>query len=714
MLASSEHFFLIIKFSRMTFLYKYLVFLIALMPFMATSDLLGFPLLISPIEMKTTLGVFTVTSGVFIWLLVTYNDKKIYINNNSVYWPILGFIIWNFISVLWVENGYLATIMLVQFVVISFIFLLTVNVFNDNRRIEIFTKLITVSLTLVSIIGLLQYYYSDVDVVKHLFVQIVAPAATFGNKNFASHFLVMTLPLSLVLVLASKNNRQVILYSVATAIGAWFLIYTMARQAYVAIIIELFVLSLFFTLDKWKNKDKALLAIMNNKKSKIIAIFSILTFLVFAANFTNQGFGIESNSISKIARLQSISVDEHNPRLPAWRNTIEMIKDHPIIGVGVGQWQAKYPLYYDRAMKDIIFNERTRLKRLHNEYLEVFANVGVIGYIFLLWLSWLMIRKIWFILRDCNNEYRIQVLGLTLGIVGFLVVATFSFPIRVFFPVFLLFVFIGMIVSIDSNSIVFKFNKNKHFVSIVIAGIFSIFITWNSLNWVYARHLNVVSASLQLHDEDEIAVRKGLESLDLNSMAPEYFYTTGRALYRVGKIDDAILYYKKAIDISPFDTLMLLDMAVAYKDNKDFSMERKVLNFILRFDSKNVQASARLAINLTRAKLFDEATIVYRNMKNNFEYFKGRSNFGPYHHDLAKTARFVRDYQYMEYVYKDLIKRFPVAENYAKLAATQFYFLKNKSKGVKHYKKAIKLDSKVVNHKLIVDLINKYESNPKK
>ncbi len=714
MLASSEHFFLIIKFSRMTFLYKYLVFLIALMPFMATSDLLGFPLLISPIEMKTTLGVFTVTSGVFIWLLVTYNDKKIYINNNSVYWPILGFIIWNFISVLWVENGYLATIMLVQFVVISFIFLLTVNVFNDNRRIEIFTKLITVSLTLVSIIGLLQYYYSDVDVVKHLFVQIVAPAATFGNKNFASHFLVMTLPLSLVLVLASKNNRQVILYSVATAIGAWFLIYTMARQAYVAIIIELFVLSLFFTLDKWKNKDKALLAIMNNKKSKIIAIFSILTFLVFAANFTNQGFGIESNSISKIARLQSISVDEHNPRLPAWRNTIEMIKDHPIIGVGVGQWQAKYPLYYDRAMKDIIFNERTRLKRLHNEYLEVFANVGVIGYIFLLWLSWLMIRKIWFILRDCNNEYRIQVLGLTLGIVGFLVVATFSFPIRVFFPVFLLFVFIGMIVSIDSNSIVFKFNKNKHFVSIVIAGIFSIFITWNSLNWVYARHLNVVSASLQLHDEDEIAVRKGLESLDLNSMAPEYFYTTGRALYRVGKIDDAILYYKKAIDISPFDTLMLLDMAVAYKENKDFSMERKVLNFILRFDSKNVQASARLAINLTRAKLFDEATIVYRNMKNNFEYFKGRSNFGPYHHDLAKTARFVRDYQYMEYVYKDLIKRFPVAENYAKLAATQFYFLKNKSKGVKHYKKAIKLDSKVVNHKLIVDLINKYESNPKK
>lgn len=693
----------------MAFLYKYLVFLIALMPFMTALDLES-SLLISPIEMKTTLGVFTTTSGMFIWLLVAYSNKKIHISDNLLYWPILGFITWSFVSLLWIENGYLAAIMLVQFVAISLIFLLTVNVFKNNRRIDGFIILITVSLTFVSVIGLLQYYFSDIDTIKHFFVQIASPASTFGNKNFASHFLVMVLPLNFVLILLSKNSRQIALYSVFLAISSWFLIYTVARQAYVAIAVELLVLFLFFALDKWKNKDKALLETIDNRKIKGVAIVFILIFLIFAANFTKQGF---SYSNSKIEKIQSISVDEHNPRLPAWRNTIEMIKDHPIIGVGVGQWQAKYPLYYDRAMKDIIFNESTRLKRLHNDYLEIFANVGVVGYVFLLWISWLMIKILWYILRDCNNDYRIQVLGLTLGVIGFLVVSIFSFPIRVFFPAFLLFVFIGIIVSINSNSVVFHFNKNKHILLIIAIGILSVFMTWKSLNWVYARHFNVVSASLQLYDEDEIAVKKGLKSLDLNSMAPEYFYTTGRALYRVGRLDDAILYYKRAVDISPFNTLVLLDMAIAYKDNKDFSMERKILSFILRFDPKNVQASARLVDNLSAAKLFDKATIVYKNMKSNFEYFKERSNFGPYHYDLALTARLVRDYQYMEYVYKDLAKRLPNAENYAKLAATQFYFLNNKPEGIKNYKKAIELDSKVENYKLIVDLINKHESSDK-
>lgn len=697
----------------MAFLYKYLVFLVALMPFMAPSDLES-SLLISPIEMKTALGIFTATSGMFIWLLVAYSNKKIYISDNSLYWPILGFVAWSFVSLLWVENGYLAAIMLVQFVAISLIFLLTVNVFKNNRRIDGFIILITVSLTLISVIGLLQYYLFDIDTIKHFFVQIASPASTFGNKNFASHFLVMVLPLNFVLILLSKNSRQIALYSIFLAISAWFLIYTVARQAYVAITVELLVLFLFFALDKWKNRDKALLETIGNKKIKGVAIVFILVFLIFAANFTNQGFNVESYSNSKIEKIQSISVDEHNPRLPAWRNTIEMIKDHPIIGVGVGQWQAKYPLYYDRVMKDIIFNESTRLKRLHNDYLEMFANVGMIGYVFLLWISWLMIKMVWHILRDCNNDYRVQVLGLTLGVIGFLVVSIFSFPIRVFFPAFLLFVFIGIIVSISSNSVTFYFDKNKHAILIVAIGILSVFMTWKSLNWVYARHFNVVSASLQLYDEDEIAVKKGLKSLDLNSMAPEYFYTTGRALYRVGKLDDAILYYKRAVDISPFNTLVLLDMAIAYKDSKDFSMERKILSFILRFDPRNVQASARLVDNLSAAKLFDKATIVYKNMKSNFEYFKERSNFGPYHHDLALTARLVRDYQYMEYIYKDLTKRLPAAENYAKLAATQFYFLNNKPEGIKNYKKAIGLDSKVVNHKLIIDLINKHESSDKK
>jgi len=236
----------------MKFLYKYLVFLIVLMPFLSPLGLLEMPLLIAPSEMKTALGVFATTSGLLIWFLINYKNRIICINKSLVYWPIFGFIAWSFISLLWVEDGYLATVMLVQFVVISLVFVLSVNLFNNYKKVDFFIKAIVISLMFVSIIGLLQYYFFDVDFIKHMFNQIVVPASTFGNKNFASHFVVMTLPLSLILILDSKNNRQVILFSIATAIGAWFLIYTTARQAYVAIFVELLVLALFFILDKWK------------------------------------------------------------------------------------------------------------------------------------------------------------------------------------------------------------------------------------------------------------------------------------------------------------------------------------------------------------------------------------------------------------------------------------------------------------------------------
>ncbi len=694
-------------------LHKYLVFLIALMPFLAPLGLLESKWIFAPSEMKTALGVFTVTSALLFWLVISLINKKINIKYDVIYWPIFGFIAWNFITLLWVEDGYLAIVMLTQFTVASLVFFLSISIFNNFNKIDFFIKSIVVSLVCISIIGLLQYYFSNIDLINQFFIQMAVPASTFGNKNVASHFVVMTLPLSFVLMLSSKGNRQVYIYSIALTVSAWFLIYTTARQAYVAITVELIILSLFFALDKWKNKDKAILATIYNKKQKSISSFFALTFLVFAANFTNQGFGVENSDNSKIKKIQSITVDEHNPRLPAWLNTIEMIKEHPIIGVGVGQWQAKYPLYYDRVMKDIIFNETTRLNRLHNDYLEIFANVGIIGYAFLLWLVWLMIRKIWFILTNHNNKYRLYVLGLTLGVIGFLVVAIFSFPVRMFYSVFLLFTYIGIIASFDSRVKVFKFNKKMYYFPIIIIGFFSIFVTIKALDWVVARHLNVASASLQHHGHNELAIKIGFDSLILNSKAPRYFFTTAKALYKNERLDESVLYFKKALDISPFNSLVLLDLSVAYKDKQDVEMERKVLEFILRFDPKNVLASARLTINLSKNKMFREANITYKKMKNNFEYFKGRSNFGPYHHEVVKTAYFVQDYTYMLYVYKDLVSRYPISENFVKLAATQYYFLNNQSEGVRHYKKAIELNPKITDYKEINKLINKYESSSK-
>ena len=234
----------------MKYLYKYLILVVTVMPFLAPSEVSIMPLLISPAEMKTALGVFLVTSGLFIWLLISFKNKKIYLCKTPIYWPIFGFLIWCFTTLLWIENGYLAVMMLTQFTVAGLIFLLIVNLVENDNQIDVFFKFIVISLALISIIGLLQYYFSEIWFIKHIFAQITPPAATFGNKNMASHFLVMVIPLGLVFVLSSKDSRQIVIYGVLITISLWFLIYTTARQAYIAISVELLILLLFFALDE--------------------------------------------------------------------------------------------------------------------------------------------------------------------------------------------------------------------------------------------------------------------------------------------------------------------------------------------------------------------------------------------------------------------------------------------------------------------------------
>jgi len=691
------------------YLIRFLVLIFFTIPFLAPFRVdLGF-LSASPEGFKSFFGVSGVLLTLLFWLLASY--KKIDIYCTRVYLPIAAFILWSTISLLWVEDGYLAILTLTQFVSYGLIFFLIINVFQDKKNADLILYALIYSLALVSIIGLLQHYLENIDLIQNIFGQTVKPGATFGNKNMASHFVVMTLPLALVMLLSSKNNAKVVMYGIITALSSWFLIYTLARQAYVAIFVELLLLSLYLTLDKWKNKEKAFFATLRERKSKGIAVFFILLFLIFVSNFTNQGF---KGSSSKIEKIQSISVNEDNPRIPAWRNTVEMIKDHLIIGVGVGQWAESYPLYYDRAMKDVIFNEKTRLKRLHNDYLEIFANSGLIGFAILMWLVYLVITRIWKILKDADSQFRPQTLGLALGLTGFSIVSMFSFPVEVYLPAFLAISYMA-IIFLPTNSnrapCVSIDKKITSYVFIFVFTIFTIFIINSSYKWILGEHFYGKAIAHEQLNQSVFAAGAGIEALKNNSWAPDYYAIAGNNASKSGKYQEGILLLKKAIDISPFNTPILLNLATTYRLSGNIDMEKKVLDFIIRFDSKNVIALARLVRILANSKNYDDLKIVYSNMKRSFDYFNGRSGFGPYHDTVGQVAVSIGDYEFAKYVYQDAIDKNLHMKNYVKLATVEYYHLNNQELGIKLYKKALSLDSEIPNNKEIKELIKKYESS---
>jgi tetratricopeptide (TPR) repeat protein len=446
-----------------------------------------------------------------------------------------------------------------------------------------------------------------------------------------------------------------------------------------------------------------------------VSLILVLLSLLILSNLTPEGLNLEKSS--KLKKIQTISLADGSARIPAWRNTIEMIIENPILGVGIGQWPSKYPLYYDRVMQDALFNEQARLKRLHNDYLEIFANVGVIGFSMLLWLVYVTINSIWKILKDVKNKNRVYTLGFTMGLLGFSVVAMFSFPVRVYLPAFFVFVYLAVIFINSTNHykyypIIINQNRKNAKIYFLISLMMTVYIATFSYKWFLSEyHFNNASV-LHKAEMNKPAFSAAIKSLEYNNWSPKNYGKVAEILISLDHKEEAIVYLKKLIDISPFNTNALLMLSTIYELN-DKDMERNVLEFILSFDPKNVQALSFLVKNLSSSDRGSDAAIIYKRLKNSFEYFKNRDNFGPYHQLVGYVATSVADYKYAKYIYTEAVERYPTAENYYNLATLEYDHLRNYKKGIFYAKKALEIDPNMNKNKEVRSLIELHEVGTK-
>jgi tetratricopeptide (TPR) repeat protein len=250
----------------------------------------------------------------------------------------------------------------------------------------------------------------------------------------------------------------------------------------------------------------------------------------------------------------------------------------------------------------------------------------------------------------------------------------------------------------------------------IVTTLFMVFISMTAYRWVLAEyHYNNITAFKGINAH-KLVVKAGLKSLEYNSFNQKTYLLIAEGLIKLGHAETAILYLKKAIDISPFNSRALLILAKIYHSGAsvgDLKIERKILEFVLSFDSKNVEALSYLVRSLAEEGRSKDATIVYQRMKNSFEYFKGRHNFGPYHKFVGFVAVAVGDHQYAQYIYQDAIKNYPTAENYINLGMVEFDLLKNEAKGIEMYKKALIVDPNVDLAEKIKNIINEYEISVK-
>ena len=137
------------------------------------------------------------------------------------------------------------------------------------------------------------------------------------------------------------------------------------------------------------------------------------------------------------------TASEHTTRgpLPILTGAIEIFKANPLVGAGLDAFGNAFPLYDTR-------NGSFRVEQAHNDYLQMLADGGMIGFgivlAFVVLLAGACIRSI----RSAAEGFERSIaIGAAAGIVGILAHSFFDFPLRTTSNAYIFFLLIAVMIA---------------------------------------------------------------------------------------------------------------------------------------------------------------------------------------------------------------------------------------------------------------------------
>lgn len=111
-------------------------------------------------------------------------------------------------------------------------------------------------------------------------------------------------------------------------------------------------------------------------------------------------------------------------RQQIWISSLELIKERPVFGVGFGG----YPVGYSRFDTS---NGEIPIRQAHNEYLEIMANGGIVGFFLFSVFGMIVICRIFEQLRTGGRSGYPRRFGATIGIFGVLIHSSVDFGLHI-------------------------------------------------------------------------------------------------------------------------------------------------------------------------------------------------------------------------------------------------------------------------------------------
>ncbi|MBU2614381.1 MAG: tetratricopeptide repeat protein [Elusimicrobia bacterium] len=397
--------------------------------------------IIRPKLLVIELGLFCL---LFAWLIRTIQQGKIEIRKTNLNFPIIIYILYISIAYLLSENKSVAFNEFKRMLICSSIYFLSCNILGkDCEKNKTLRNTILVSLIAGSSIALLYgflQHFGDIHLAKFVFSvpQMGRAASTFGNPIFFAVHLVFFLPILLgfFFYLNQNKKRSLLIFVSKLVVAAIFIIglftlyFTQTRAAWIGFFISIL---LFIIL------------MIKSTKLKIIFI-SISIFLgVIFAILTHDVW----------LRQQA--------HLLIWRDTLSMWMHSPLFGTGPGTFHINFPKFASQDLLAIWPQSQRIINDAHNEYVQLLAETGIIGFGIFFWILFSFFRpglKTFNQNRNSNEAYILA--GLLCSAAGVLIQNIGSVDMRFIISAFYLFLVIGLLYSFENSAYIIPLNLKKN------------------------------------------------------------------------------------------------------------------------------------------------------------------------------------------------------------------------------------------------------------
>jgi len=508
---------------------------------------------------------------IIVWAYKGIIDGKIEFISAPIVWPLIFFLIWSLISFFVAINPFESIPVILQVLAMVIYFMLVLNIYFKKENFNMLITALFLAGAGIALIGISQHLF-DLSVIP----QARPPAATFANRNMASQFMVLVFPFGLYLFLKTEKPLTGWFAAILSGFILVYVVYTKSLAAWISIAAETAVLFVMLFIYIIKNKWQF------NIKSKLSSLLTTMVIFLLLINMDSNGVNLKFSGVSdqvtsvrefvapsetKAVTQKKVSTIEW--RWSVWLNSMALIRDNFLFGVGIGNYSVEYPLYNQAVIKDQKFSIEFQPVRAHNDYVQAAAELGLTGLAIIIFAILCFYYILIVLLKGCLPRENI-LLVITILSAGFGIIlnAGFSFPFQRAIPPFIV-----ILISAIACVLYAKNHKTKVYQITAPYVLYSILTGLILLSGYYLYyHYSMIQfdkfygRTIKNYNQANWSglIDDAHKAQKYNTHSKMILFYMGYANYELGRVEESIQYYEELLQYFPNYINGLINLGVAY------------------------------------------------------------------------------------------------------------------------------------------------------